>query len=100
MFAAVAGLQAFDLGRMTIALGAELGWAGFSQRIGPEPRRGLSSGAFVGPAAVLELPIAKRLFLRLDVEAPIYVLRARALTGAGADIEATLRVAAGAGVFF
>jgi hypothetical protein len=100
MFVALAGLRAFDVGRMTIAVGAELGWAGFSQRIGPEPRRGLASAAFVGPAAVVELPVAKRLFLRLDVEAPVYIMRAKEMSGAGTAAEATLRVAAGGGLFF
>lgn len=100
MFAAVAGLRAFDLGRTTLAVGAELGWAGFSQRIGPEPRRGLASAAFVGPAAVLELPLAKRFFARLDVDVPIYVLRAREISGEGTALAVTLRVAAGGGFFF
>jgi caspase domain-containing protein len=100
IFTAVAGLRAFDLGRTTLAVGAQVGWAGFSQRIGTDARRDLSHAACAGPLAVFEVPVARRLFLRMDFEAPIYLLRTRAINGSESEIAPTVRIAAGAGVFF
>jgi hypothetical protein len=105
MFAAVAGLRALDLGRTTLGLGVEAGWSGLAQQIGAEPRRALSNAAFVGPLAVLEVPLAKRFFLRVDAEAPLYVLRASSggpasSAGTRTAVGLAVRIAAGAGLYF
>jgi hypothetical protein len=100
VFVAVAGLRALDLGRATIAVGAQAGWSGFSQRVGTEPRRALSQAALVGPLAVLEVPVARRFFFRADFEVPFYLMRLRSITGSESAFEPAVRMAAGAGLFF
>jgi hypothetical protein len=100
--ASLAVLRAWDVSRFTLALGGELGWAGFSQEIDDEePTRGMSHGAFVAPLATAELGLGNRLFLRLEAGAPVYVVRRLGPAGAAqATFGPSARVGAGVGFLF
>jgi hypothetical protein len=100
--ASVAVLRAWDVRRFTLALGGELGWAGFSQEIDDEqPPRGMSHGAFVSPLATAEMALGNRLFLRLEAGVPVYLVRRLGPAGgADAAVGPSARVGGGAGFVF
>jgi hypothetical protein len=99
-FAALSALRAWDLGALTLSAGAEVGWGAFSQRLGVQETRDLSHAPLFGPTVVLEVPVAGRLCLRLDAEAPVYLVRLRGDGGDELALEPTMRVGLGGSVLF
>lgn len=99
---AVAGMRAFDVGPVTLAVGLELGGLRLSQRFDDDLTEDRTSYAlFGGPLLMAELPI-DRFYLRVEGAIPTYF----ALVG-GSEEEGgsrtptvTFRAGAGAGVHF
>ena len=68
------GVRAFDVGPLTLELGAELGGVWFNQSFEDDGRARNSFGGVGGPLGRIELPI-DRFSIRLEAAAPIYVVR-------------------------
>jgi hypothetical protein len=104
--ASVAALRAFDLGRAsharlpTVAIGVEAGVADLAQQLDDGERRN-SISPFFGPAALAELSVGSRAFLRADVRLPIYVVHAAPPVGtAQTHVDPAVAVGLGAGSWF
>jgi len=97
----VVGLRAFDLGRVTLGAGIELGgfWLAQKFRDAQSPDRD-TVGAVLGPIGVAEIPLG-RWYARAEFAALTYILR----TGndpqmTDVDTPLTFRAALGAGAYF
>ncbi len=97
--AAVAGLHAFDLNRVTISLGIELGLSWFGQRFSaPETRARNTLAGFLAPVVQLEIPLRRRLYLRADGALLTYFLQTA--TSSALTPSLSYRAVAGLGVYY
>ena len=96
---ALDGLRAFDLGPLTLDVGLELGGATFAQAFhDPHTPDRTSFGPFVGALGQLELPLAHRVYARLELAGLFYFLHTS--DGAGMATAPSWRGAVGVGVSF
>ncbi len=96
----IAGLRAFDVGPLTLEIGAEVGGVWFHQSFADRADPRDSFGGLIGPIGVVQLPI-DRFCLRLEVALPIYLLRVgNEPTQSGVDPQVTFRSGLGAGLYF
>lgn len=97
--AAVAGLHVFDLRPLSIGLGLELGLAWLGQRFSAAATADRNSLAgFLAPVLQVEIPVHRRLYLRLDGALLTYFLRTA--TSAAVTPELSYRAMGGLGVFY
>jgi hypothetical protein len=100
---AVDAIRAFDLGPLTLNVGLEVGVAGLWQALhDPTQVERRSFGPFVGAVGQLELPLWRRLFVRLELAGLFYFLQVPG-TSSGSTMtstEPTYRVSGGLGVYF
>lgn len=97
--ASLAGLHVFDLAGVSIGVGLEAGLAWFAQRFndpGTRARDGL--GGFLAPLLLIEAPLARRFYLRLDAALLTYFLRSE--EQAGVLTALSYRATGGLGVYF
>lgn len=92
-------VHVFDFSRWSAGLGLEAGLAWFAQRFddsSSHPRD--TTAGFVGPLLQLELPLARRFYLRAEGAFLTYLLRREPETGL--STQGSVRLAAGSGVYF
>jgi hypothetical protein len=91
---------AFDLSRLNVALGAELGGSRLAQSSN-DRALGSSYAATAGPSLLLQLPVYGRTFVTLQAALPIYLVDAAAIDpSASAHLfRATYRLAGALGAF-
>ena len=95
------GLRAFDLGRVTLAAGVEVGATWFAQRFAEPgtPDRD-TVGMMLGPIGVSEVPLG-RWYLRAEVGALTYILRTgNDAEGTDATTPLALRAGLGIGAYY
>jgi uncharacterized caspase-like protein len=99
---AIDALRAFDLGPLTLDIGLELGGSWLLQALHDPTLNDRSSfGPFVGAVGQLEVPLWRRLYLRVELAGDFYFLRAFDVNaGVMTSTEATFRVSGGLGVYF
>jgi hypothetical protein len=104
--ASMAALRAYDFGRgsrmplPTVAVGIEAGVAELAQRLDDGSRSNTLS-PFFGPAALAELSVGGRAFVRVDLRVPVYVVRTAPPTAApGTRVDPALAFGVGAGAWF
>jgi hypothetical protein len=104
--ASVAALRAHDFGRTsrmplpTVAVGVEAGVAELAQRL-DDGSRSSTLSPFFGPAALAELSVGRRAFVRVDLRVPLYIVRtAPPITAAETRLDPALAVGVGAGAWF
>jgi hypothetical protein len=100
--AAVDALRAFDLGPLTLDVGLELGGSALLQALhDPSQQDRRSFGPFVGILGQVELPLWRRLFVRLEVAGLFYFLQSQDVnSGVMTSTEATYRVSGGFGIYY
>jgi hypothetical protein len=93
--------RAFELARLDVAVGAEIGGSRFDQSSSAPPLSGHSYAATLGPSLLLQLPIYGRTFATLQAALPVYLVHAAAVDPASDAhmFRATYRVAGGVGAF-
>ncbi len=97
--AAVAGLHVFDLHPLSIGLGLELGLAWLGQRFSAAGTRDRNSLAgFIAPVLQLDIPLRRRLYLRLEGALLTYFLRTA--SAAAVAPELSYRALGGLGAYF
>ncbi len=99
---AVDALRAFDLGPLTLDIGLELGGSWLLQALHDPMQKDRSSfGPFVGAVGQLEVPLWRRLYLRVELAGVFYFLHAYDInSGVMTSTEATFRASGGLGVYF
>ncbi|HXI55213.1 MAG TPA: caspase family protein [Polyangia bacterium] len=92
-------LRAFDLSAVTLAAGGELGASRFTQTASDQPAGRSSFAGNLGPVAVAEVPLSRRLFLWLQGAVPLYLVRVEdpSHTFSERALRATYRVTAAVG---
>jgi hypothetical protein len=101
--AALDAIRAFDLGPLTLNVGLELGGAGLWQLLhDPSQANRRAFGPFVGAVGQLELPLWRRLFVRLELAGLFYFLPVPDASSGHTTTttEPTYRVSGGLGVYF
>jgi hypothetical protein len=99
---AVDALRAFDVGPLTLDIGLEVGGSWFAQAFhDPMTPDRNSAGAFVGAVGQLEVPLPRRFYVKVELAALFYFLRAgdSAATSVTSNA-ATYRAGFGLGVYF
>jgi hypothetical protein len=97
---AVAALRAWDLRVATLAAGLEAGWSVFHQRTALTTDSTLAQAPSLGPTALAELPLGRRLCARLELALPVYALDTDSTSGHRLGAAASVRVGLGAGGYF
>jgi hypothetical protein len=98
--ASLAALHVFDLGRLSLGAGLDVGLAWFAQRFDSPNTMGRDSVAgFLGPVAQLEVPLVQRWYARIDGAFVTYLINAGDAT-AGVSALSTYRASAGVGAYF
>ena len=99
--AAVDALRAFDLGPLTLDIGLELGGSWLHQALhDPQQQDRSAFGPFVGAVGQFEIPLWRRLYLRVEVAGLFYFLRAADVSGGLTSTQATFRADGGLGIYF
>jgi hypothetical protein len=97
---ALAALRAFDLGPLTLDVGLELGASWLLQALhDPTQQDRRSLGPYLGIVGQLEIPLYRRLFLRVELGGLFYFLRNDVSGTTATTTEATYRVGAGLGMW-
>jgi len=93
--------RSFDVSRLMVAAGAELGVSRFSQSASEQQLAGSSYAPHAGPSLLIELPIYRRVFVSLQGGVPAYLLNVESddRTTTTRSIRVTYRLFAGAGGF-
>jgi hypothetical protein len=97
---AVAALRFWDFRVVTMAAGVEVGWNVFRQQAASTPDVMVVQTPSLGPTALLELPIGRRLCVRADLSLPIYALPLKSDQGERLSVAAGIRAGLGAGGYF
>lgn len=98
--ASLAALHVFDLGRLSLGAGLDVGVAWFAQRFDvPGTAARDSVAGFLGPVAQLEVPLARRWYARADGAFVTYLMNVGQGAG-GVSALSTFRASAGVGAYF
>ena len=99
---AVAALRAFDLGALTLDVGLELGLSWIGQAFhDPMTADRSAVSPSLGVLGQLEVPLTRRLFVRLEMAGMFYFVRTiDSISGTTKSTAATYRGSAGIGVYF
>jgi hypothetical protein len=99
---AIDALRAFDLGPLTLDIGLELGASWIGQALHDPTLKDRSAFApSVGAVGQVEVPLWRRLYLRVELAGVFYFLRAiDPSDGVATTTEPTFRTSAGLGVYF
>jgi hypothetical protein len=93
--------RAFDVSRVNVAIGAEIGGSRFGQSSSDASYAGHSYAASAGPSLLLQLPVYGRTFVTLQAALPVYLVEA-AVTDPSSDgsvFRLTYRLAGAVGAF-
>lgn len=93
-------LRAFDVGRVTLGAGIEVGAFWLAQRFTDPQTPGRDTyGAMLGPIGIMEVPLGWW-YVRAEAAALTYMLRVDTAQMSGVDTPLTFRAALGAGAYF
>ena len=94
-----AAVHVFDLPHVSFGFGIEVGVAWLAQRFDSPDTAGRDSLAgILAPVVQIELPIQRRVVVRLDGAAPTYLLREAAMHAAPISGQLSFRLLAGVGI--